>query len=124
MIVGRINKDSAEIRRITVDFAADQAGSWLDPGEVIGSFSTPVIVVQQLAVWNCGVPMLGVAALPADTTPLQLINSAISTDGTQVGFLIGSGTPGLTYKFTFVAAGSLSGRTKQIDIIVTVREPA
>lgn len=120
MLVGRINKDSSEQRRITVDFS-----EWLDTDETIASTTTPVIVVEMLATWQSGVWSSNPPIVDpiADTTPLQLETMVTVTGGQMVQLWVGVGTPGVTYKLTFDATGSTSNRVAQIDILVSVRAP-
>lgn len=119
MLVGRSPKDSATIRRVTVDFITN---GWLDTGETILSVTTPVVVVEQIAVWQNGTLATVPFPLPPDTTPLAVNSIAIVSSSQKVQLMLGLGTPGLTYKVTFVATGS-SGRVEQIDLIVFVRQP-
>lgn len=123
MKLARITKDSADIRRMVVDFQNDSAGPWLDLNEVLSTVSQPVVVVEQGAVWQYGAFVNTPPTPPVDTTPLVVNSAAIESDGTQVQLMVGVGTPGLTYKITFIVLGSTSGRTKQIDLLITIREP-
>lgn len=118
MMTGRITKDSSELRRVTVDFT-----QWVDDLEVIASITTAVIVVEQNATWQNGAWTNTPPPPVTDTTPLTLVSSTITDAGLQVRLMLGVGTPGLTYKVTFDATGSVSGRVKQVDMLVTVREP-
>jgi ABC-type long-subunit fatty acid transport system fused permease/ATPase subunit len=118
MLTGRVTKDSADVRRFTVDFS-----QWLDAGETISALTTPVIVIELTASWTNGTYISTPPIPPTDTTPLVIISSAILITGLQVQVLCGVGTPGLTYKITFVVTGASSGRQKQIDVLVTVRQP-
>ena len=120
MLVGRITKDSADVRRVTVDFIAN---NWLDTNEQLASITTPTIVVEQNASWQLGQYVTTPPPPPADTTPLTLVNSFLVTGNQLVQLMLSSGTPGLTYKVTFVATAATSQRQKQIDLLVTVREP-
>jgi hypothetical protein len=120
MLVGRLTKDSADVRRAVVDFITL---NWLDLNETIASINTPVIVVEQQQVLNFPQPPVFPLPAPVDTTPLTLVSSIILSGNQKVQLLLGVGTPGLTYKVTFVATGSSSGRQKQIDILVTIRQP-
>lgn len=117
MLTGRLTKDSADVRRATVDFITN---NWLDTGETIASITTPVVVVEQNAV-VCFPPGQPFPA-PVDSTPLIVVSSAIVSSSQKVKLMLGVGTPGLTYKVTFVATGT-SARQKHIDLLVTVREP-
>lgn len=117
MLVGRLTKDSADLRRATVDFITN---NWLDSGETITSITTPAIVVEQNAVVNF--PPGQAFPAPVDSTPLTLASSAIVSSSQKVKLMLSVGTPGLTYKVTFVATGT-SGRHKQVDLLVSVREP-
>lgn len=121
MIVARIVKDSADTRRVIIDFANDPAGSWLDTGETI-SAGLPTVVVQPAAVWidNPSASPLTVV----DVTPLTVPQPTIVDGGLQVQMMLSSGTPGLTYVVTWLATGSTSGRVKQIDTTVTIRQLA
>lgn len=115
MLVGRTTKDSATIRRVTVDFITN---GWLDFDETIVSVTTPTVVVEQLAVFApAGAP----PALPADTTPMTVGSVAIVSNSQKVQLMLNNGTPGLTYKVTFVATGGTSARAEQIDFFVFVR---
>lgn len=120
MLVGRMTKDSADFRRATIDFITN---GWLDDNETITSITTPVIVVEQNATWVNGAYVTTPPPPPVDTTPLVLTSSFIVSGNQLVQLLLSVGTPGLTYKVTFVATGSSSNRQKQIDLLVTVREP-
>lgn len=120
MLTGRITKDSADVRRVTIDFVTN---GWLDQSETLSGFTTPVIVVEQNAVWQNGAYVVTPPPPPVDSTPLTLVSSFLLTGNQMVQLLLGVGTPGLTYKVTFVATGGTSNRRKQIDILVTVREP-
>lgn len=115
MMTGRLTKDSAEVRRVTVDFSL-----WCDTSEVISAVSTPAIVIEPFAVRNlpAGVPIF----TPPDTTPLTLY-SAVLISAQQVQLMLQAGTPGLTYKLTFLATGSTSLRQHQCDLLITVRGP-
>ena len=119
MIVGRLVKDSAELRRVTIDFSL-----WLDATEQVSATTTPAIIVEQLATWQQGAWVSTPPPPVTDTTPLSLASSVIAAGGSQVMLMLGAGTPGLTYKVTFVATGGISGRQAQVDFTVTVRMPA
>lgn len=130
MLVGRITKDTSDSRRVTVSFV-----DWLDTNEAIRSTTTPVVAVQQNAVWGQGQPFTVMPQpTPTDPTPLTVGSISVSNvtcDDTGVTYtaagvtmFLNSGTPGVTYKVTFTATGSISGRVKQIDLLVTVRQPA
>jgi len=120
MMVGRITKDNADRRRIVVDFAILQ---WLDPGEIIASYTTPVVVVEQVLVQTNPYVTTLPSTPPVDTTPLVVNDVAIIANGTQVQMYAEQGTPGLTYKVTFTVTGNTSTRIKQVDILVLVRMP-
>lgn len=120
MLTGRLTKDSADFRRATIDFITN---GWLDANETIASFTTPVIVVEQNAVYQNGAYVVTPPPPPVDTTPLVLTSAFLVTGNQKIQLLLSVGTPGLTYKVTFVATGSSSSRQKQIDLLVTVREP-
>lgn len=119
MIVGRTTKDSATIRRVTVDFTTN---GWLDTGETISGVTTPVVVVEQQAVWYNGALSTTPIPPPVDSAPLVVNSITIIGSSTMVQLMLGVGTPGLTYKVTFVATGT-SGREEQIDLLVMVRTP-
>lgn len=129
MKIAHITKDSADVRRFTVDFLNDEAGPWLDDGEVISSITTPAITIEQYATWQYGSYVSPPITTPTDTTPLVIVSAGIiaptlngvSQGNVQVQIFVGVGTPGLTYKVTFVATGSTSGRQKQISVLVTIR---
>lgn len=116
MLTGRLNKDSADASRVTVDFT-----QWLDTNEKITSITSPTVVVEQAATWQAGAWTTQPPPPVTDSTPLLVANSFIIANGTEVQLVITVGTPGLTYKVTFVATGSSSLRVKQIDLLVTVR---
>lgn len=113
MKVGQLTKDSADETRVTVDFT-----SWLDNAEVITGATMPVVVVEQTTTCLGTTP-----PPPVDTTPLLVASTTVVGAGLQVQMLLTAGTPGLTYKITFVASGSTSSRQKQVDILVSVRPP-
>lgn len=120
MLTGRITKDSADVRRVTVDFITN---GWLDTNEQISTITTPVIVVEQNAVWQVGAYIATPPPSPVDTTPMTLVSAFIVSGNQKVQLMLTAGTPGLTYKVTFVATTATSLRQKQIDLIVTIREP-
>jgi hypothetical protein len=118
MIEGRTLKDTQDVTRITVDFS-----KWLDAGEVIGAVTSATVTVLLSASWNTDV-FVAQAPLPiVDTTPLVVLSEALVSNNTEVRLMLGLGTPGVSYVVTFVATGQTSGRQKEVDIIVTIREP-
>ncbi len=122
MLVGRLTKDSAELRRVTVDYFTN---GWLDTGETISAVSTPVVVVEITAgiVLDRGYEVISPAPPLVDVTPLVVQSIYIVSQGQFVQLMLGLGTPGITYKVTFLATGATSGRIKQVDLLVTIREP-
>lgn len=116
MLTGRLNKDSADASRVTLDFS-----QWLDTNETITAISTPTVVVEQLATWQAGAWTNQPPPPVTDSTPLVVANSFIVDSSTQVQLILAVGTPGLTYKITFVATASSSFRLKQIDLLVNIR---
>jgi hypothetical protein len=118
MMTGRLTKDSAEVRRVTIDFS-----QWLDSNEALSAITGPVVAIEQMQVWQQGqwvtIPPGGIV----DATPLSVASAVILGSGTQARLMLTSGTPGITYKVTFVATAGTSGRQKQVDLIVTVRTP-
>lgn len=126
MLVGRVTKDNADVRRVTVSFV-----DWLDANEVVQSFTTPVIAIEQQQVFQNGMWTTTPSPTPTDTTPLTVSSSGIvsvtcddvTTGAAGVVLFLNAGTVGLTYKVTFTVTGSTSGRTKQVDVLVVVREP-
>lgn len=119
MLIGRITKDSAAVRRVIVDFVTN---GWLDALETIASKTAPTVVVEQLAVWQNGVLATVPFPPPSDTTPLVVNSSVLISTNQKVQLMLGAGTPGLTYKVTFTVTGT-SGRTEQVDILVFLRQP-
>ncbi len=121
MIAGRLTKDSAEVRRVTLDFFTD---GWLDTAETIATVSVPLVVLEPSAGWVIGNAVVSPAPLPPDVTPLVVsAGPFIVQQGQLVQLFVAVGTPGLTYKVTLLVTGSSSGRTKQVDILVFVRLP-
>lgn len=118
MIVGRLVKDTQDVSRFTVDFS-----KWLDSGEIIGAVTNATATVLQSASWNTDV-FVAQAPIPiVDTTPLAVLSETLVSSSTAVQLKLGSGTPGVSYVVQFVAVGQVSARQKEIDIIVTIREP-
>lgn len=117
MIVGRLTKDQADVRRVTVDFT-----QWLDAGETVVSATVPVIDVRQQASWSDGPYIANPPPVVSDTTPLTLLSEAVVNGNTGVQLFLQAGTPSLTYVVSFIATGG-SGRQKEIDILVYVRVP-
>lgn len=116
MLVGRLTKDSADLRRVTVDFT-----DWLDVNETISAVTAPVIVVEMNAVFQIGAWSATPLPPPVDSTPMIVVSTTVVDNGLMVQIMLDIGTPGLTYKVTFLATGSSSAREKQIDFFVTVR---
>lgn len=104
-------KDSAEKVRRDFDFS-----KWLDSAETISTLSLSAIVVE--GGFGVGPPPV---TLPTDTTPLTINTSNSINADTGIRILWQAGTPGLTYKSTFIVTGSSSSRVKQVDVFVTVR---
>ena len=119
MIVGRINKDNADVSRATIDFS-----QWLDVGEAVSALASPVVVVEQNASWQQGAYIATPPPPVVDSTPLTVLSTTSVNSNLQLQIMLQAGTPGLTYKVTFIGVGSVSGRNKQIDLIVNIREPA
>lgn len=117
MLTGRLTKDSADLSRVTIDFTP-----WLDTSETVTSITTPVVALEQNALWQTGAWTNQPPLPPLDTTPLVVNNAFIVSGGLMVQLILAIGTPGLTYKVTFAGSGSSSLRTKQIDILVTLRQ--
>lgn len=119
MLVGRITKDSADRRRIIVDFGAL---NWLDDNEVLAGFTVPVVTVEPAQVsWSP--PQTAPPPPIPDTTPLVITNdAALSADKSQVVIFAEDGTPQLTYRVIFTVTASKSTRVKQVDVLVYVRE--
>ena len=117
MMTGRITKDSAELRRVTIDFS-----KWLDTNETVSAVSSPGVVVQNATVWSQGGELVQAAPVQiVDATPLQVSSIAVMPGGTEVRLMLSAGTPGLVYAVTFLATGSASARVCQIDVLVGVR---
>ncbi len=122
MLAGRVNKDTQDFTRVVVDFS-----QWLDPGEIIGAATPATVTVMQEASWSVD-PYVTQPPLPiTDSTPLTVPNETIVSgtggNNTAVQLFFGVGTPGLSYVVSFTATGQTSGRQKDIDIIVMVRQP-
>ncbi len=113
MNVGKVMKDTGDVRRITVEFL-----KWLDDGEQISAVSTPTIAL------DTGRTVGGNGVLPSaedDTSTLVLDSHEIMAGAQRVQLMVSDGTPGFVYKIKFFATGSTSGRVKQTDLFVLVR---
>jgi hypothetical protein len=113
MLVGRLTKETTDLRRATVDFTP-----WIDTGETISSYTAPVITnLTAAARLTAGLPTV------PDTTPLTVANAYLIENATMVQLFLAAGTPGMSYQVQFVATGS-STRQQTIELCVTIRGPA
>ena len=112
MLVGRLAKETTDLRRVTVDFSP-----WIDTGEAIVSFTA--ITVANLSV---ALAMQAGTLVPADPTPL-VVESSFLVAPAQVQMFLAAGTPGTLYQLQFIGVGS-SSRQQTIELIVTVTEAA
>lgn len=106
MIVGKLIKETTDIRRAVVDFI-----KFLDAGETITAISTPTIIVDYS-------PFSGGKA-PVDVTPLTIVSAGLTASATGVTLFIGDGTPTLTYVISFVATCG-SGRAQTVEITMVI----
>jgi hypothetical protein len=120
MLIGRMQMETTDIRRCTVDFGK----SWLDPGEQLTGTTAPL--VELMGAWVPGpypsypdnvVPN---PVLPEDPTPLELENWIVLPDKKKLQMFLAEGTPGNFYRVSFVATGS-SGRAQTVEIIMSVK---
>jgi hypothetical protein len=114
MLVGRQTKEPLDIRRATVDFSR-----WLDSGETITGFTTPVVTN---ILYLSGIPYDAVATPPPDPNPLVVDSSFVIGSGTQVQLFMSQGSPGYAYQIQFVATGT-STRQQAIELQMTVVGP-
>jgi len=119
MIIGRVAKHPAEVRRWIADF-----GEWLDDGEVIESIDdldVELLPATWTGPWPAAPEPQQVATLPDDPTPLATLSSEVSTEGRYVTVFYEAGTDGNRYIVSYTATGS-SGRTKVVAIEVQATE--
>lgn len=115
MIIGRVTKDPAEVRRWVADFR-----SWLDDGEIVESISEPEIELLPAAwagPWPASPRPPEVATLPDDPTPITVVSYEVTEDGSYTQVFYEGGTDGNRYKLSLLATGS-SGRSKLIELEV------
>jgi hypothetical protein len=121
MLIGRISKETNDIRELAVDFS-----TWLGSDELIGRVSTMPVelaTVTPPGAWQLFPPSCTPAAAPGsppdDTTPLEVV-SAATLGGKQVQILVSQGTPGLSYLLSVIVVSNTSPRQKEIDVLVDV----
>ena len=112
MLVGRLTKETPDLRRATVDFTP-----WIDTGETITAFSAPVVTNLTMLAWLTA----GILPVP-DVTPLLLSSAFLLPSATMVQMFLAAGTPGMSYQVAFVAIGT-SQRQQTIELVVTIRGP-
>jgi hypothetical protein len=100
MIVGRISKESSDVRRATVDLT-----DWLDSGEQLTGYTSPTILALGLV---------------ADTTPLAVLASMLPSN-MAIQLFISAGTSGNNYRVQFTATGQ-SGRIQTVELLVKVQD--
>lgn len=114
---GRIEKENLDVSLTVFDVSR-----LLIAGEIVtavGQFSlnsTPAQPSWQLTPYVQPPP-----AVPADTSPLVLENSSV-TSSTQIEIGLSLGTPGITYVASFVFTTNL-GRQKVVNFYVVLAEP-
>lgn len=112
MLVGTTAKENPDLARVVVDFL-----DWLDPGEAVSAFTTPVVSVDAFGAWSDN---LANTVQPTDTTPLTVASTTQVDANTKLVFLLAAGTPGIVYLVSFVVTGSVSGRQQAIEFRVAV----
>jgi len=121
---GPVSKENIDIARFLIDFSC-----WLDTSETIAEIDYLMTAVQQppqtLPPWQADYPLdTAVPATPPDDLyPLTLVSQEISTNGLQVILKFSAGTPGLAYVVSFAARTSVSGRRRQVDILLAIDQP-
>jgi hypothetical protein len=126
MYVGRVIKETNDIREVTIDLTW-----WLDSGELIGILNILPITLTALnsvslntGTWqlieDVSEPPVVLSPPPPDTTPLTIVQANIVSGGTKVSVLLASGTPGLAYTASVMVASNLTMRQKELDILVFV----
>jgi hypothetical protein len=126
MYVGRIIKETNEVREVPIDLSR-----WLDFGEFVGrvnilpvaltTFNSAVLNTSTgtfRLIEDLSVPPPLVSPPPPDITPLAI--SQVSSDGMRVRMLLASGTPGLAYTASVLAVSNSSPRQIELDVLVIV----
>lgn len=113
MLVGRLTKETTDIRRVIVDFTP-----WLDLGETITGLTASQIIYGNNG-WSSTQPPWQLAETPYDPTPLAfaLASPTVVNTNTAVQFFTQAGTPGAVYTVQVVVAGS-SGRIATMEVMV------
>jgi hypothetical protein len=120
MLVGRLQKETTDIRRATVDFGK----AWLDSGETLQSFTDPL--VELMGAWVPGPypswpdNVIPATVLPPDPTPLVMDFIIMIPGGKLVQMFVSSGTPGNFYRISFTASGT-SGRAQTVELVMSVK---
>jgi len=104
MLIGQLNKESADISRVTID-----AENWIDTGETLMSYTPPVItqIISQypgpLPYFPLA-PQVPIGPAPADTNPLVFASQFLLSSAIEL--FIGRGTTGLAYQVQTTILGT------------------
>lgn len=118
MLIGQLNKESADVSRVTID-----AENWIDAGETLVSY-TPPVVTQIISQYPGPLPYFPLAPqvpigpAPADTNPLVFESQFLLTSAVEL--FIGGGTTGLAYQVQITILGT-STRKITVEFFVFVR---
>jgi hypothetical protein len=110
MIVGRRNKETADIIRHTIDFT-----DWLDSGETIDTVIDNDIAVGTTGWSSSPFPQ----PAPYDPSPMAIRSTTVVGSSKQVQVFLTSGTPGNVYTMTLKVLGT-SGREKVVELEIQV----
>jgi len=116
-ILGNSQKQRIDVRKYYFDFKR-----WLDIGDTISRLSNfSALPAQGGWGWQIDYPFAMVTEDVSDSYPL-LLNEADILSGKIVSLMVTSGTPGISYLVSFLAT-AVTGRAKQIDLVVEVTPP-
>lgn len=110
MIVGRRNKETADIIRHTIDFT-----DWLDSGETIDTVIDNSISVGTSGWSSSPFPQLS----PYDPSPMAIRSTTVVGSNKEVQVFLTSGTPGNVYTMQLKVLGT-SGREKVVELEIQV----